>query len=47
MDVLGDLLQKEERIQKLDRQLQEAKESEYVDLRDKIMSLEKENKKLK
>lgn len=30
MNMLGDLLEKEERVQKLDRQLQDAKESEYV-----------------
>lgn len=29
MNVLGDLLEKEDRMQKLDKQLQEAKESEY------------------
>jgi hypothetical protein len=30
MNMLGDLLEKEERVQKLDRQLQDAKESEYA-----------------
>jgi hypothetical protein len=32
-------LKKEERIHKLDKELQEAKENEYVDLREKIAAL--------
>ncbi len=47
MNMLGDLLEKEERVQKLDRQLQEAKESEFVELREKVGALEKENRRLK
>lgn len=39
MNMLGDLLDKEERMQKLDRQLQDAKENEYNDLKDKIIAL--------
>jgi hypothetical protein len=34
-------------VQKLDRQLQDAKEGEYNDLRGKVAVLEKENKRLK
>ena len=47
MDVLNELLRKEERIQKLDRELQQAKEGEYSELRERIQALERENKKLK
>ena len=47
VDVLNELLRKEERIQKLDRELQQAKEGEYSELRERIQALERENKKLK
>jgi hypothetical protein len=47
MNMLGDLIDKEERVQKMDRQLQQAKESEYNELREKMAILEKENKQLK
>lgn len=39
VDVLNELLRKEERIQKLDRELQQAKEGEYLELRDRIQVL--------
>lgn len=47
VDVLNELLRKEERIQKLDRELQQAKEGEYSELRERIQVLERENKKLR
>lgn len=47
VDVLNELLRKEERIQKLDRELQEAKEGEYSELRERIQTLERENKKIR
>ena len=47
MNMLGDLIDKEERVQKMDRQLQQTKESEYNELREKMAILEKENKRLK
>ena len=47
MNMLGDLIDKEERVQKMDRQLQQVKESEYNELREKMAILEKENKRLK
>jgi hypothetical protein len=47
MNMLGDLIDKEERVQKMDRQLQQAKESENNELREKMAILEKENKRSK
>ena len=47
INIFNELVKKEERIQQLDKQLQQAKEFEYRDLRDRINLLEKENKKVK